>query len=85
MRNLGIAHSNLGDVLKAQGDLSGARSSYEQDLSISQRLSDQDPSNTDWLQNLGIAHSNLGHVLKAQAISRAPGHLTSKTCRSLSA
>lgn len=50
------AHNNLGNLLKAQGDLAGARTAYETAVNI-------DP-------NFGLGHNNLGMVLRAMGNSR---------------
>jgi tetratricopeptide (TPR) repeat protein len=56
----------LGDVLQTQGKLEAARAAFEECLAISQRLAQQDPSNTGWQRELAAAHSRVGDVLEAQ-------------------
>lgn len=50
------AYNNLGNLLKAKGDLAGARTAYETAVNI-------DP-------NFGLGHNNLGMVLRAMGNSR---------------
>jgi predicted negative regulator of RcsB-dependent stress response len=40
-----VSHNQVGDVLLAQGDLEGARSSYQQSLEVRRRMAASDPSN----------------------------------------
>jgi tetratricopeptide (TPR) repeat protein len=54
-----------GDVLLAQGDLAGAKESYERSLEV-QRLAASDHSNTFWQCDLSVIHSKMGKVLQAQ-------------------
>ena len=45
---------------------SGAGGASDQDLAISRRLAEQDPSNAGWQRELAVAHSRVGGVLQAQ-------------------
>ncbi|MFD1303058.1 hypothetical protein ACFQ4G_15900, partial [Methylobacterium marchantiae] len=47
-RDLSVSHSRIGDVLRAQGDLSGALASFTAGLSIAEGLSRSDPGNAEW-------------------------------------
>ena len=64
-RNRGVALDNIGDVRQAQGDLAGARASYEAGLSIRERLARQDPANAQWQRDLAISHIRIGLVRQA--------------------
>ena len=66
MRDLAVAHSRLGDVRMAQGQLDAAAQAFSEDLVISTRLVALDPANTGWLRGLAVAHSRLGNVHMAQ-------------------
>jgi tetratricopeptide (TPR) repeat protein len=71
-RDLGDARAEsdaeclLGDVLKAQGKLGEAQVAFAEDLAISRRLVEQDPSNTGWQRELAVTHNRMGGVLQAQ-------------------
>ena len=55
-QDVSLALNKLGDVMKAQGNLAGARKQYEQSLGIAQRLAQGDPS-------LAAVQTNLHHTL----------------------
>ena len=55
-----------GDVLQSQGKLEGARAAFDEVLTISRRLAEQDPSNAGWQRDLAVAHSRVGDVLQSQ-------------------
>ena len=42
------------------------RAAVEQNLAISRRLAEQDPSNAGWQRDLAVAHSRVGDVFQAQ-------------------
>ncbi|MCK9603413.1 MAG: tetratricopeptide repeat protein [Candidatus Omnitrophica bacterium] len=56
----------ISDVLRAQGDLSGALKALRNSLVILQRLTEADPSSTDWQYNLSVSHVHIGNALRAQ-------------------
>ena len=55
-----------GDVLQSQGKLEAAWAAYDEVLTISRRLAEQDPSNARWQRDLAVAHSRVGDVLQSQ-------------------
>ena len=55
-----------GDVLLAQGDLSGALAAYRESMEVSRRLSESDPSNAGWQRDLSVSQDRIGDVLFAQ-------------------
>jgi hydroxymethylglutaryl-CoA reductase len=59
-------HCLLGEVFETQGRLTVAQAAFGQDLAISRRLAEQDPSNAGWQRDLAVAHSRVGGVLEAQ-------------------
>jgi len=65
-REFSVLLNRKGDVQLAQGDLSEARSSYEEDLKIAKALSAGDPSHTGWRRDLSVSLNKLGDVQLAQ-------------------
>jgi tetratricopeptide (TPR) repeat protein len=57
---------NRGVQLFAGGALPEARRSFEQALDISQKVSEQNPSRTEWRHNLAISYQQIGNVLAAE-------------------
>ena len=45
-----VGHLSLGDLLKASGDIQGARSQYAEALTIARQLVEADPQNNGWLR-----------------------------------
>jgi len=64
-RNLSISYDRLGNVLKAQGDLSGAKNWYENALEIREKLAALN-TGSDGQRDLLVSFSNLGDILLAQ-------------------
>ena len=69
-RDLSVAYDKIGDVLVAQGDLSGALQSYQADLAISARLAPKNPSNAEWQHDLSVTYDRVGDVLAHARQSR---------------
>ena len=65
-RDLSVAHSKIGDVQEAQGDLSAALESYRATITISEHLAKADPDNADRQRDLSVSHDRIGNVQKAQ-------------------
>ena len=65
-RYLSVSHDQMGDVLRAQGDLAGALVAHREALALSQRLASADPSNAGWQHDLAASHDRMGDVLSAQ-------------------
>ena len=65
-RSLSVSHSNVGDVLLAQGNAAGALRKFRASLAIAERLAAQDPTNAEWQRDLSVSHSKVGDVLLAQ-------------------
>jgi len=55
-----------GDVLRSQGDLSGALTAYRESLALSRRLAESDPSNAGWQRDLSVSQEKIGDVLRSQ-------------------
>ncbi|ODS03715.1 hypothetical protein AUC71_08120 [Methyloceanibacter marginalis] len=70
--DLGITHERIGDILKAQGDLSAAMDSYEAKRKIVAKLVETDPGNARWQRDLAFAYDRVANVLVAQATSPRP-------------
>ncbi len=66
LRRRGVALENVGDVLKARGDLEGALSCYRESLAITERLVGQDATNAAWQRDLSIALERVGGALETQ-------------------
>ena len=72
LRNLSLAHSQLGAVREAQGDVAGALAAYQAALTIRERLV-ANPANAEWQRDLSISHGRIGDVRVAQG--ELPGAL----------
>ena len=66
LRDLAVAHSRLGDVRMAQGQLDAAAQAFSEYHAIFSQLVALDPVNTSWLRELAVAHSKLGDVRMVQ-------------------
>jgi eukaryotic-like serine/threonine-protein kinase len=55
-----------GDRLLAQGDLNGAKTKYQEELAIAQKLVEQVPGEAPWQRSLTVAYESLGDVLMSQ-------------------
>ncbi|MFZ4809633.1 MAG: ATP-binding protein, partial [Hyphomicrobiaceae bacterium] len=64
-RDLSESLDNIGDVLRAQGNLGEALASYRAGNAIFDRLAQSDPSNTDWQVDLAVSHAMLAQVHEA--------------------
>jgi tetratricopeptide (TPR) repeat protein len=56
----------VGDVLVAQGNLTGALTSFRDSLAIAERLAKSDPHEAVWRRDLSISYDRIGDVLVAQ-------------------
>ena len=65
-RDLPVSHNKIGDVLRAQGDLTAALESCRASLAIRERLAKADPGNAGWQRDLPVSHNKIGDVLVAQ-------------------
>jgi tetratricopeptide (TPR) repeat protein len=61
-----VSFLKLGDVLLAQGNLEGARRSFEQSLEVLQRLAAREPEHTGRQRDVSVSLERLGNVLGAQ-------------------
>jgi hypothetical protein len=68
-RDLAVAHGNIGDVQRAQGDLAAALSSHQASLVIRERLAKADPGNAVSQRDLVISYVKLAGV--GQTASRS--------------
>src|SRR5688500_18277033 len=62
LRQRSTVLNRQGDVLRTQGDLTGALAAYRESLAVSQRLAGADPSNAAWQRDLGVSYSKVGDV-----------------------
>ena len=53
-----------GDLLQAQGDLSGALAAYRESLALSRRLAEADPSNAVWQRDLSVSLTKLAQFFE---------------------
>ena len=60
-----ISYVMLGDVSLAQGDLSRAKTEYQEALDVIQKSVKLEPRGTRWLRNLAATHNRVGDALKA--------------------
>jgi hypothetical protein len=63
-RDLSVSFNTIGDVQKAQDDLSAARQSYNDSLAIRDRLAQSDPGNAGWQRDLAVTFAKLALVHK---------------------
>ncbi|MDH5194375.1 MAG: hypothetical protein OEW32_11875, partial [Nitrospira sp.] len=61
-RDLSVSHNKIGDVLRAQGDLPAALTSYRASLGIAETLAKRDPGNSGWQRDLIISYVKLSQV-----------------------
>ena len=66
LRERAVLLDRMGTVLLDQGDLGGAKESYQQALDARQRLAATDPLNPNWERDLSVSHDKVGNVLMAQ-------------------
>ena len=64
--DLSTAYTEVGDVLKARGNLSEALQAYRDGFAITDRLVKLDLGNGKWQFNLSISYGRIGDVLVAQ-------------------
>jgi tetratricopeptide (TPR) repeat protein len=60
------AHSILGDISVAHGDLLNAQDIYRDSLAIADRSAKSGPGNAGWQRDLSVSHAKLGDVLVAE-------------------
>ena len=65
-RDLSVSHNNIGDVLRAQGNLGEALAAFRKSFAVAERLVQSDPSNAGWQRDLSVSQNNIGDVLRAQ-------------------
>jgi hypothetical protein len=57
-----VSFNKLGDVQMVQGDLAGARGSFEQCLKIRKKLAASDSTNAGWQRDLFASHARIGSL-----------------------
>ena len=71
-----MAHSKVGDVLQSQGKLEEARAAFDENLTISRRLAEQDSSNAGWQRDLAVAIHRIARMASSSGShKRATGLL----------
>ena len=66
-----MSHDRIGDVLRAQGNLTAALDAYNASLAIAERLAEADPGNAGWQRDLSVSHNKI-----VATCIRAQGNLT---------
>ncbi len=61
-RDRGVLLNDIGYVLVAQGDLSGALESYRASMAIAERLAKADPNNAGWQRDLSVSYEKVGDL-----------------------
>ena len=61
-----VVQTELGNLLVAQGDGSGALAAFRKGLVIDEALAARDLANSEWQRSLSISHNKIGAVLVAQ-------------------
>jgi eukaryotic-like serine/threonine-protein kinase len=67
--DLSFSHQRIGDVQRAQGDLSAALTSYQVLLAIAERLAEADPGNAWWQRDLALSYGRVA-IVEAQQGAR---------------
>jgi hypothetical protein len=66
-----VSQNKIGDVLRSQGDLSGALEAYREGETVSRRLAEADPTNASWQRDLSITYSRIALAYEQQDPSSA--------------
>jgi tetratricopeptide (TPR) repeat protein len=64
--SMSISQEKIGDILRAQGNLTEALSSYRQSRGIFEFLAEADPANAGWQHHLSVSLYRIGDVLRDQ-------------------
>ncbi len=67
-----------GDVLQSQGKLEGARAAFDEVLTISRRLAEQDPSNAGWQRGLALAIHRTARMASSSGAHKRAAELLSE-------
>ena len=62
-RDLSVSQEKIGDVLRAQGNLSAALDAFKASLAIRERLATSDPGNAGWQRDLSVSNYKIGQLL----------------------
>src|SRR5262249_34514325 len=73
-RGLAVVIGRMGDVLQAQGKLEAAQEAFEESLTISQRLAEQDANDVGRERDLAIARGRMGLMQVGKDAGRGPTH-----------
>jgi hypothetical protein len=74
--DLSLSYNRIGDVLVAQGNLTGALQAYRDSLAIRERLAKIEPSNSGWQHHASERHSTAAIVRFTPVSDRATGTIT---------
>jgi tetratricopeptide (TPR) repeat protein len=64
-RDLSVSHDRVGNILRKQGDLTGALESYRLSMDIRRELARIDPSNTQSKRDLWVSNNKVAGALQA--------------------
>jgi tetratricopeptide (TPR) repeat protein len=65
-RQRSVCFNRIGDLARAQGNLSEAQRLFGESLRIRQRLAESDPANAAWQRDLAVSFNKLGELATAQ-------------------
>ena len=66
----------VGDVLMAQGNLAEALKSYQDGLTVADRLAKSNPENDSWQRDVSISYKKIGDVIAASCPRTSPSSIT---------
>ena len=61
-----MSYEKVGDVQRAQDDLTGALNSFRDSFEIIDRLTKSDPRNAGWRRHISVSRDKIGDVQAAQ-------------------
>jgi hypothetical protein len=67
-----VSYIKVGDVLRAQGNLTEALKSYRDGLAIFERLANADPNNAGWQCDLIVSYEKMSGVEPAIILPNDP-------------
>ena len=66
-----MSFEKLGDLARAQGNLSEAQRLFGESLRIRQRLAESDPANAEWQRDLWVSYWRVARVQEQQSLPEA--------------
>ncbi|MGI9351372.1 MAG: TIR domain-containing protein [Rhizobiaceae bacterium] len=62
-REIAVSFEKIGDTQMALGNNESALEAYSESLRLTKRISERDPSNTNWLRDLSVANHKIGNAM----------------------